>query len=76
MVNTHTYKLITNTAFQVLVAIIGGVCVGHFYPSIGIQMEIIGVSFINVIKLFIGPIIFLTIVHFVPSHFHRFIDLY
>lgn len=55
-------KIVTNLAFQVLLAIIAGVLLGHFYPATGVQMEIIGKSFINIIKLFIGPIIFLTIV--------------
>lgn len=55
-------KIITNLAFQVLLAIIAGVLLGHFYPALGIRMEIIGKTFIDIIKLFIGPIIFLTIV--------------
>ncbi len=55
-------KFITNTALHVLVAIIAGVLVGHYYPATGVKMEIIGKTFINIIKVFIGPIIFLTIV--------------
>ena len=56
------YKVVSNTAFQVLLAIIAGVLVGHFFPPLGVKMEIIGKSFVNIIKVFIGPIIFLTIV--------------
>ncbi len=55
-------KIIGNTAFQVLVALIAGVCVGHFYPATGLKMEKVGTGFISLIKVFIGPIIFLTIV--------------
>jgi len=55
-------KIVSNLAVQVLAAIIAGVLLGHFYPAIGVKMEIIGKTFINIIKLFIGPIIFLTIV--------------
>jgi aerobic C4-dicarboxylate transport protein len=55
-------KLFGNTALQVLAAIITGVLLGHFNPVVAIKMEIIGKSFINIIKIFIGPIIFLTIV--------------
>lgn len=55
-------KIITNLAVQVLVAIIAGVLLGHFFPDTAVKMEIIGKTFINIIKLFIGPIIFLTIV--------------
>lgn len=54
-------KIIGNLAFQVLVAILLGAGVGHFYPATGVKMEIIGKSFVDIIKLFIGPIIFLTI---------------
>lgn len=55
-------KIVTNLAFQVLLAIVAGVMLGHFFPHIGVKMEIIGKTFINIIKIFIGPIIFLTIV--------------
>jgi aerobic C4-dicarboxylate transport protein len=53
--------IIKNLAFQVLLAIIAGVCLGHFYPAVGVKMEIIGNGFISIIKVFIAPIIFLTI---------------
>lgn len=55
-------KIVSNLAFQVLLAIVCGVLLGHFYPETGSKMDIVGKSFINLIKLFIGPIIFSTIV--------------
>ena len=58
-----TFKLIiTNLTFWVLIAIIAGILLGHFSPENGVKMEILGTKFIALIKLFIGPIIFLTIV--------------
>jgi aerobic C4-dicarboxylate transport protein len=54
-------KIVGNLAFQVLMAILVGVCVGHFHPAVGVKMEIIGKSFVDILKLFIPPIIFLTI---------------
>ncbi|MBS1558678.1 MAG: cation:dicarboxylase symporter family transporter [Bacteroidetes bacterium] len=51
-----------NLAFQVLLAILIGIAVGHFFPTVGIQSEIIGKTFVHILKFFIGPIIFLTIV--------------
>ncbi|KAF2511545.1 cation:dicarboxylase symporter family transporter [Flavobacterium zhairuonense] len=54
--------VITNLTFWVLIAIIAGILLGHFSPENGIEMEKIGKGFIDLIKLFIGPIIFLTIV--------------
>lgn len=56
------YKIVTNLTFWVLIAIVTGVCVGHFASATGIQMEIVGKTFVDIIKLFIAPIIFLTIV--------------
>jgi aerobic C4-dicarboxylate transport protein len=55
-------RLLTNLTFWVLIALIAGIVLGHFAPSTGVKMEVIGKTFIDIIKLFIGPIIFLTIV--------------
>ncbi len=54
-------KIISNLAFQVLLAILLGVGIGHFFPATGIRMEILGKSFVEILKIFIAPIIFLTI---------------
>jgi aerobic C4-dicarboxylate transport protein len=56
------YHLLTNLTFWVLVAIVAGVLLGHYFPAKGVQMEIVGKTFVDIIKLFIAPIIFLTIV--------------
>jgi aerobic C4-dicarboxylate transport protein len=56
------HTVITNLTFWVLIAIIAGILLGHFSPENGMKMEILGDKFIKLIKLFIGPIIFLTIV--------------
>ncbi len=62
--------------FQVIVAIIAGVLVGHFYPSttqivngveksfpgLGEQLYPLGKAFINLIKMIIAPVIFCTVV--------------
>lgn len=55
-------KVVTNLTFWVLIAVIVGVLLGHYYPATGIKMEFLGKRFVDIIKLFIGPIIFLTIV--------------
>ncbi|GAB3989455.1 dicarboxylate/amino acid:cation symporter [Spirosoma daeguense] len=44
-----------------LTAIISGALLGHFVPATAVQMEFLGKWFISVVKLFINPIIFLTI---------------
>ena len=44
-----------------LTAILAGALLGHFYPDQGVSMNILGKGFIAVVKVFIAPIIFLTI---------------
>ena len=56
------YSILTNLTFWVLIAILIGVFVGHYTPDTGVQMKVVGDGFISIIKLFIVPIIFLTIV--------------
>ena len=56
------YTIITNLTFWVLIAVIAGVILGNYFPATGVKMEILGKRFVDLIKLFIGPIIFLTIV--------------
>lgn len=51
-----------NLTFWVLIAIIAGILLGNYAPATAIKMEIVGKTFVDIIKLFIGPIIFLTIV--------------
>lgn len=55
-------RIFSNLTFWVLIAIIAGVILGSYAPATAVKMEIIGKTFIDIIKLFIAPIIFLTIV--------------
>ena len=48
--------------FQVIVAIIVGVLVGHFFPETGEAMKPFGDGFIKLIKMIIAPIICCTVV--------------
>lgn len=54
--------ILTNLTFYVLIAIIAGILIGHYAPLTAIKTEWIGKTFVDIIKLFIAPIIFLTIV--------------
>jgi aerobic C4-dicarboxylate transport protein len=53
--------------FQVLLAILAGVLLGHYYPQTGEQMKPLGDAFIKMIKMIIAPIIFCTVVHGIAS---------
>ena len=55
-------SIFSNLTFWVLIAILAGIFMGSYFPAEAVKMEIIGKSFVDLIKLFIGPIIFLTIV--------------
>ncbi|SAK79321.1 C4-dicarboxylate transporter DctA [Caballeronia temeraria] len=48
--------------FHVLVAIVLGILLGHFAPSIAVKMKPLGDAFIKLVKMVIGPIIFCTVV--------------
>ncbi|MUO78991.1 C4-dicarboxylate transporter DctA [Agrobacterium vitis] len=47
--------------FQVIVAIIGGILLGHFYPQTGESLKPLGDAFIKLVKMVIAPVIFLTV---------------
>ena len=54
--------LYSSLYFQVIVAIVIGVLVGHFAPATGVAMKPFGDAFIKLIKMMIAPIIFCTVV--------------
>jgi aerobic C4-dicarboxylate transport protein len=54
-------KIITHLSFYVLIAILLGIFLGVYFPSTAIQLEPLAKGFIQVIKLFTYPIIFLTV---------------
>lgn len=54
-------RLFTNLTFWVLTAITAGALLGHFFPATAVAMRPLGTTFIDIVKLFINPIIFLTI---------------
>src|SRR3954464_7391533 len=63
----HSGKWYRHLYVQVLTAILIGVLLGHFYPSVGESMKPLGDAFIKMIKMLIAPIIFFTVVHGIAS---------
>lgn len=47
--------------FQVIIAIVLGALIGHFWPDIGVELKPLGDAFIKLVKMIIAPVIFLTI---------------
>ncbi|MDX2282056.1 MAG: cation:dicarboxylase symporter family transporter [Saprospiraceae bacterium] len=54
-------KIFRNLTLWVLIAIFGGVLLGIYDPATAMKMDVLGKGFIQVVKIFINPIIFLTI---------------
>ncbi|SAL36328.1 C4-dicarboxylate transporter DctA [Caballeronia terrestris] len=52
---------------QVLIAVVIGILLGHFYPTAGEAMKPLGDNFLKLIKLMIAPLIFCTVVHGIAS---------
>lgn len=47
---------------QVLAAILLGVIIGHYWPATGEALKPLGDGFIKLVKMIIGPVIFITLV--------------
>lgn len=62
--NNKWYK---HLYIQVIIAIIIGIGIGHFYPNVGVDLKPLGDTFIKLIRLLIAPIIFCTIVSGIAS---------
>jgi len=60
-------KIVRNLTFQVLVAVSLGVVLGVVAPDFAKSLKPIGDTFINLVKMVITPVIFLTIVHGIAS---------
>jgi aerobic C4-dicarboxylate transport protein len=56
------HSIFTNLSFWVLIAILAGILLGHYAPTMAVRMDFLGKTFVDIIKLFITPIIFFTIV--------------
>ena len=65
--SAHPGKWYQHLYVQVLAAIVLGILLGHFYPSLGEAMKPLGDGFIKMIKMVIAPIIFFTVVHGIAS---------
>ena len=55
-------KFLPHLYLQVLIAIVAGALLGHFEPDFGASLKPLGDAFIKLIKMLIGPIIFVTVV--------------
>jgi aerobic C4-dicarboxylate transport protein len=55
-------RLYRHFYFWVLLAILLGGGIGHYFPTTGVALKPLGDGFIALVKMLVGPIIFLTVV--------------
>ncbi len=55
-------KLFSALYVQVIVGLVAGILLGHFYPDIGVELKPLGDLFIKLIKMLLAPIIFASVV--------------
>ncbi|MGM9487023.1 C4-dicarboxylate transporter DctA [Ideonella sp. YS5] len=60
-------KLIKLLYVQVLIGLVLGITVGHFWPDIGAALKPLGDGFVKLVKMMIAPIVFCTIVSGITS---------
>ncbi|SNB79010.1 aerobic C4-dicarboxylate transport protein [Arboricoccus pini] len=60
-------SLLGHLYVQVVIAIVLGIALGHFYPGIGESMKPLGDAFIKLVKMVIAPVIFLTVIAGIAS---------
>jgi aerobic C4-dicarboxylate transport protein len=56
-----TLKISKTLYLQVLVAVVLGAGLGHFYPDLGQAMAPLGDGFVKLVRMIIAPIIFITV---------------
>src|SRR5471032_1189574 len=61
-VNPRFKKIASSLYFQVLVGIVAGIALGHFYPAVGVELKPLGDLFIKLIRMLLAPIIFASVV--------------
>ena len=60
--DTRAKRLFSALYFQVLIGIVVGSLIGYFFPHAGVALKPFGDGFIKLIRMVLGPIVFLTIV--------------
>ena len=62
MTQRKSTNLFGQLYFQVLIATVLGIAVGHFFPDFGQSLKPLGDAFIKLIRMLLAPIIFATVV--------------
>src|SRR5262245_11742647 len=57
-----TPKSAKSLYIQVIIGVVAGALLGHFWPRIAVEMQPLGDAFIKLVRMIIAPIIFVTVV--------------
>jgi Na+/H+-dicarboxylate symporter len=60
-------KLIRSLYVQVIIGLLLGIAVGHFWPEFGASLKPLGDGFVKLVKMMIAPVVFCTIVSGITS---------
>ena len=60
-------KFIKHLYVQVLIGLVIGIAVGHYWPDFGAALKPLGDGFVKLVKMMIAPIVFCTIVSGITS---------
>ena len=60
-------KLLKLLYVQVLIGLVLGIAVGHWWPEFGASLKPLGDGFVKLVKMMIAPIVFCTIVSGITS---------
>jgi Na+/H+-dicarboxylate symporter len=60
-------KLLQHLYIQVLIGLLIGIGVGHFWPEFGASLKPLGDGFVKLVKMMIAPVVFCTIVSGITS---------
>jgi len=63
----HPFKLIKLLYVQVLIGLVLGITVGHYWPEFGAALKPLGDGFVKLVKMMIAPIVLCTIVSGITS---------
>ena len=68
---TTRQPLYKSLYFQVIVAIVIGILLGHYYPQLGVAVKPLGDGFIKLIKMIIPVLVFCVVVHGIAGAVNR-----
>jgi proton glutamate symport protein len=61
-------RIARSLTFWILVAIVAGAVVGHFFPDVAVTLRVVGQIFLRLIRTIVAPLLFATLVVGIAGH--------